>query len=43
MITACLLILAWAVDSLPLWARVVITVLASVRFVGWWLFDLEED
>lgn len=33
MITACLIILAWVV-AMPLWASVIITVLASVRFIA---------
>lgn len=32
MITTCLIIIAWAA-SLPLWASITITVLASVRFL----------
>lgn len=32
MLTACLIILAWTAN-LPLWASVLITVFASVRFV----------
>ena len=41
MITACLIIIAWAA-SLPLWASITITVLASVKFLVKFLMNFLE-